>query len=101
MAWQEDMASAAQIAAKAATRPTGCNLKAKAAGQRLALYRSLAGVLDDLAPLFKRRITADWLLPRFTKVERSRESRLMIADNLAGVGLAVPADNTARKQGRH
>jgi hypothetical protein len=101
MAWQGGMASAAQIAAKVAKKPTGRNLKAKAVGQRLAPYRSLAVILGGLATLFKRRITADWLLPRFTKVERSRESRLMIADNLAGVGLAVPADNTPRKQGWH
>jgi hypothetical protein len=100
MAWQEGAASAAQIAAKAAKKPTGRNLAAKAVQQRLGPHRSLAGVLGGLAPFFKRRITAHWRLPRFTKVERNSESRLMIADNLAGVRLAVPADNTARKQGR-
>jgi hypothetical protein len=100
MAWQGTVASAAQIAAKAAKKPTGRNLAAKAVQQRLGPYRSLAGALGGLAPFFKRRITAHCRLPRFTKVERNSESRLMIADNLAGVRLAVPADNTARKQGR-
>jgi hypothetical protein len=100
MAWQGAMASAARTAAKAAKKPTGRNLSAKAARQRLGPYRSLAGVPGSLAPIFKRQITSHWRLPRFTKVERNSESRLMIADNLAGVGLAVPADNTARKQGR-
>jgi hypothetical protein len=51
--------------------------------------------------MYKRWITAHWRLPRFTKVERNSKSHLMIAENLMGVGLAVPADNTARKQGRH
>jgi hypothetical protein len=101
MAWQGAGASAAQIAAKAAKKPTGRNLAMKAARQRLAPYRSLAGVLGGPAPIFKRAITDHWRLPRFTKVERNSKSRLMIAENLAGVGLAVPADNTARKQGRH
>jgi hypothetical protein len=101
MAWREAVASATQIAAKASKKLAGRNLKAKAAGQRLAPRRSLAGILGGLAPLFKRWITTHWRLPRFTKVERNSKSRLRIADNLAGVGLAVPADNTARKQGRH
>ncbi len=100
MAWQGAVASAAQIAAKAAKRLTGRNLTMKAARQRLAPYSSLARVLGGIATIFKRRIMADWFLPCFTKVERNSKSRLMIADNLAGVGLAVPADNTARKQGR-
>jgi hypothetical protein len=100
MAWQGDAASAAQIAVKAAKKPTGRNLAMKAAPTAVGSYRSLAGALGGLAPFFKRRITAHWRLPRFTKVERNSESRLMIADNLASVRLAVPADNTARKQGR-
>ncbi len=52
MAWQGGMASAAQIAAKVAKKPTGRNLKAKAVGQRLAPYRSLAVILGGLATLF-------------------------------------------------
>jgi hypothetical protein len=95
------MASAAQTAAKAAKKPTGRNLEMKAAVQRLTACRSLTGVLGGLAAIFKRQIMADWRLLRFTKVDRNSKSRLMIADNLAGVGLVVPADNTAIKQGRH
>jgi hypothetical protein len=101
MAWQGAVASAPQIAAEAAKRPAGRNSGIKAAGQRLAPHRSLAGVLDGLALIYKRWITAHWRLPRFTKVERNSKSHLMIAENLMGIGLAVPADNTARKQGRH
>jgi hypothetical protein len=100
MAWQGATASTVQIAAKAGKKPTGRNLAMKAARQRLAPYRSLAGALGGLAAIFKQQTMADWLWPRSTKVERNSKSRLMIADNLAGVGLAVPADNTATKQGR-
>ncbi len=83
MAWQRVEASAAQIAVKAATKLIGRNLAVKAVEQRVDPRRSLAGILGGLAPIFKRQITAQWRLPRFTKVEVNRESCLMIAENLA------------------
>jgi hypothetical protein len=94
------VASAAQIAAKAAKKPIERNLAVKAIRQRFDHYRSLAGILGSLASIFKRQITVNWRLPRFAKVEANSKSHLMIAENLAGVGLAIPADNTARKQGK-
>jgi hypothetical protein len=68
MAWQWDMASAAQIAAKASERPTGRNLATNAIAQRIGHHYPLAGTVGGIAPLFKRRITVDWPSPCFPKV---------------------------------
>lgn len=46
---------------------------------------ALVGIPDALAPLNKRRITTDLPSPRSTKIVENSESRLMIAENLAGV----------------
>ncbi len=59
MAWQGVVASTPQIAAKAATKPVGRNLAAKAVRQRFGPCLLLAGILGGLAPLFERRITVD------------------------------------------
>jgi hypothetical protein len=47
----------AQIAAKVVLKPAERNMELKAVRQRTRFNRALAGTLDGLVPLFKRRIT--------------------------------------------
>jgi hypothetical protein len=57
-----------KIATKAALRPAERNLALKAVPQRPRPNHALTGILGNLVPLFKRRITIAWPSPRFPKV---------------------------------
>ena len=85
MAWQGETASTAETAAKADLKPMGRYPAEMAIRQPLASCHALAVILSGPAQLNKRRITTDLLSPRPTKLVANSESRLMIAENLAGV----------------
>lgn len=98
MAWQGAKALGAQIAAKAALRPIGRFNPHLAMRGPKGSNHALAGLLSGLAPFLIGIYRGDYPLPRPNKLVADNQSRLMIAENLAGRGRAALADNTAGKQ---
>lgn len=98
MAWQGARALTAQISAKAILRPVGRYCWHLAIWERKCTNRALAGFLGGLAPFLIGLYRLDCPWPRLNKLVANNQSRLMIAENLAGHGRAALADNTAAKQ---
>lgn len=98
MAWQGARAATAQIAVKGVLRPVGRFRSHLAMREPKGRNRALAGLLGGLAPFLIGFYRTDCPLPRLNKLVANNQTRLMIAENLAGHGRAALADNTAAKQ---
>jgi hypothetical protein len=99
MAWQEDHAGWTQIAAKAVLKPIARTETSNGTQRRITLDHALTALLGGSTSFFKRRITTNRTLPQSSKVEESRRSILMIAENPGVEGSAKTHLSLARNRG--